>query len=248
MNIIATPNAEERVLPNHTQLPDQDGKHVINFQEPAQSRLLTETLEPLLTQWHPDQRYCIGRDCGIYWRYTDPPLRGCKAPDWYYVPGVPALLEGRIRRSYVLWDEVIAPRIVIEYVSGDGTEERDQTPMEGKFWVYEQAIRAPYYAIFEPAVPRLEVHHSMDGRYHLLEPNEHGRFLIEPMGVELGIWQGRFENLEAPWLRWWDTQGNLLPTADERAAQERRDKEEALQRAARLAEQLRALGVDPDKV
>jgi len=40
-------------------------------------------------------------------------------------------------------------------------------------------------------------------------------------------------------LRWWDTQGNLLLTGDERAKQER-------QGADRLAEELKALGVEPE--
>ena len=50
--------------------------------------------------------------------------------------------------------------------------------------------------------------------------------------VELGIWQGQYYNMELPWLRWWDLQGNLLLTGDERAEQER-------QRADHLTAQLR---------
>lgn len=46
--------------------------------------------------------------------------------------------------------------------------------------------------------------------------------------------------MELPWLRWWDSQGNLLLTGEERAEQER-------QRADRLAEQLRSLGIEPDE-
>ena len=78
------------------------------------------------------------------------PERGSEAPDWFLVLDVPPLLDGRFRRSYVLWQESVHPLLVIEYVSGDGSEERDTTPYKGKFWVYEQAIAAPYYAIFEP--------------------------------------------------------------------------------------------------
>ncbi|MGI8502979.1 MAG: hypothetical protein ACR2LR_17860 [Hassallia sp.] len=33
------------------------------------------------------------------------------------------------------------------------------------------------------------------------------------MGVELGIWHDRSQNLELPWLRWWDDRGSLLLTA-----------------------------------
>ncbi|WP_308189874.1 hypothetical protein [Nostoc sp. XA010] len=32
------------------------------------------------------------------------------------------------------------------------------------------------------------------------------------MGVELGIWQVRYQNIELPWLRWWNNQGDFLKT------------------------------------
>ncbi len=39
------------------------------------------------------------------------------------------------------------------------------------------------------------------------------------MGVELGIWQGEYQNVTLPWLRWWDLQDNLLLTGEECAQQ-----------------------------
>ena len=65
-----------------------------------------------------------GSSCGIYWRETDPPEPGAEAPDWFYVPNVPATLDG-FRRSYVLWPEHMAPFIALEFASGNGDEERD---------------------------------------------------------------------------------------------------------------------------
>jgi Uma2 family endonuclease len=224
----------------HKELPESDGAMVENFLEHPQSILLTETIWPVLQQRHPDGQFCVGQNSGIYWRDMDPPLHGCKAPDWFYVPGVPAMLEGEYRRSYVLWREVVAPLVIVEFVSGDGAEERDRTFHTGKFWVYEQAIRAPFYAIYEVDPGGVEVYHLVDGRYELVTANERGHYPIAPLGVELGIWQGRFLNQEVPWLRWWDAQGQLLPMPSERA-------EAAEQRALRLAERLRAAGIDPDK-
>ena len=100
----------------------------------------------------------IGQDCGIYWRETDPLERGAEAPDWFYVPDVPPRLGNQIRRSYVLWREYITPIIALELASGDGGEERDRTPLArsemresgkpGKFWIYEQVMRIPYYGIY----------------------------------------------------------------------------------------------------
>lgn len=226
-------------LPDHTQLPESDGNFVKNFQEHPQSILLTTSITPILQQHHPDGQYCIGQDSGIYWRITEPPQRGVVSPDWFYVPDVPPMLEGQYRRSYVLWQEIVAPLIVLEFVSGDGSEERDNTPYEGKFWVYERAIRVPYYGIYEVSRASVEVYQLVNGSYQLIPVNERGHYPIEPLGVEIGIWQGRYQNMEFSWLRWWDAQGNLLLTAEERFEQER-------QRAERLAAQLRALGVDPE--
>src|SRR5262245_14123393 len=104
-----TPLAPEQALPDHTQLPETDGSIVTNFQEHPESTLLTGSLEPRLHEIHPDGQYCIGCDSGIYWKVTQPPLDGCKAPDWFYVPNVPPMLEGKPRRSYVLWQEIIRP-------------------------------------------------------------------------------------------------------------------------------------------
>src|SRR5277367_1895439 len=105
------------VWPDHTMLPCEDGKPVNNAQEPPQSALLTETIRGTLDRIHSDGRYFIGQDVGIYWRLTQPLLRGCLAPDWYYIPGVPARIDGELRRSYVKWREEAHPLIVIEYVS-----------------------------------------------------------------------------------------------------------------------------------
>ncbi|MFP4103618.1 Uma2 family endonuclease [Coleofasciculus sp.] len=235
-----------KTLPDHTQLPESDGTFVKNFQEHPQSILLTESIEPILQQLHPDGYYAIGQDSGIYWRLTDPPERGAEAPDWFYVANVPPTLDGQMRRSYVLWQEIVSPLIALEFVSGNGQEERDSTPYQGKFWVYEQAIRIPFYGIYEVEQARVDVYHLLEGSYRLLPANDRGHYPIEPLGVELGIWQGRYKNVELPWLRWWDSQGHLLLTGEERAEQERQRAERAEGENARLREQLRALGIEPE--
>jgi uncharacterized membrane protein len=55
-----------------------------------------------------------------------------------------------------------------------------------------------------------------------------------------------------PWLRWWDSEGNLLLAGEERAEQERQRAEVARQRAEvaeqqleQLHAQLRAAGIKP---
>ena len=271
------PDPSLQVMPDHTQLPETDGTFVQNYQEYPQSELLTGSLLPRLHELHPDGQFAIGQDSGIYWRHTDPPLKGCKAPDWCYIPGVPPMLDGQIRRSYVLWKEHVRPRIVVEYVSGDGSEERDRTPNTGKFWVYENGIGAEYYAIFDAQKPVIEVYRLVDGHYALSPANAAGRLPFPPLGVEFGLWEGTFRGMTCPWMRVWDSAtGLMLPSFEERiATEERRAKKEERraqkekQRAdtsesllddtrkmleeeadvvRRMAQRLRELGVDPGTV
>ena len=56
--------------------------------------------------------------------------------------------------------------------------------------------------------------------------------LLPGIGLGLRLWQGRFENLDATWLRWQYASGELIPTGGERAD--------------RLAALLRAHGISPD--
>ncbi len=232
-------------LPDHTQLPDSDGTFVKNFQEHPQSIVLTSSITPVLEKLHPDGRYCIGQDSGIYWRLMEPPEKGAEAPDWFYVPNVSPLLDGEYRRSYVLWKEFVAPLIAIEFVSGNGSEERDATaPSEnekaGKFWVYEQAIRIPFYVIFDAWKDNLEAYQLVNGRYIQMKPNDRGHFAIAPMGVEIGLQQQG----TTTWLRWWDQSGNLLLTGDERAIAEKQarlDAEAIADQQRVIADQERAI-------
>ncbi|HEY9294869.1 MAG TPA: Uma2 family endonuclease [Phormidium sp.] len=235
-------------FPDHTQLPESDGTFVKNFQEHPQSLILTDSIGQILQQRHPDGQYAIGQDCGIYWRETEPAEQGAEAPDWFYVPNVPPNIDGQIRRSYVLWPEHIAPLIALEFASGNGDEERDLTPLSrtdegvvtkpGKFWVYERVMRIPYYGIYQVNNGRLEVYRLIDGYYQLLELNQRGHFPIAPLGVELGLWQGSYQNQTMLWLRWWDEEGNLLLIGDERAELERLRGEQQRERAE-SAEQAR---------
>ncbi|WP_299412275.1 Uma2 family endonuclease [Acaryochloris sp. IP29b_bin.148] len=235
----ASPQAITSRFPDHTQLPETDGTFVKNFQEHPQSLLLTDSLSTTLRQLHPDGQYCIGQDCGIYWRETEPAEQGAVAPDWFYVPHVPPKLNNQIRRSYVLWREYIAPAVVLEFASGSGSEERDQTPFTGKFWVYEKIIRVPYYGIYEINSAKLEVYELVGGQYQQLSTNDRGHYPIPPLQVELGLWQGHYQNQEGTWLRWWTLAGELLLIGNERASQ-------AEAKMQQLGERLRAMGVDPE--
>ncbi len=228
-----------RPFPDHTQLPESDGTFGKNFQEHPQSILLTDSI--------------VASTGG-----RQPPLNKVQKPRIGFM-----CLDSGIRRSYVLWREYITPLIALEFASGTGAEERDRTPLQavdgtvqkpGKFWVYEQIIRIPYYGIFIINRGELEVYHWEDGTYERLSANQRGHYAINRMNVELGVWRGTYLGQpEQPWLRSWDPEGNLLLTGKERAAiaqnkaeQERQKRQQLVAQLKALSpEQLQALGIEP---
>ena len=259
-------------LPTHLELPCEDGIPMDSDFQPTQAAMLSDILSGMVPVIRPDGRMFMTQDTGIYYRLTEPRLRGCKSPDWFCVPGKSQHLRGIQRRSYVMWHERTPPPVIIELASGDGSEERDATPHEGKFWVYEQALQTEFYAIYEfndgPEPGRLEVYRLVNGRYVLQAPNRHGRYPLPPIRGELGLWQGTYRlGATHEWLRFWGNDGTMWPTGAERAvaaaneaseqaklarAEKRRANlekaraEEEKARADRLAAMLRQMGIDPD--
>jgi hypothetical protein len=75
-----------------------------------------------------------------------------------------------------------------------------------------------------------------------------GRFWIPELELFLGIWPGERLCQTMNWLRWWDSDGNLLLWSSEKAEQERQRAEQEHQRAELLAAKLRELGIDPNSI
>jgi DNA repair exonuclease SbcCD ATPase subunit len=64
---------------------------------------------------------------------------------------------------------------------------------------------------------------------------------MSELELGLGLWQGEYQGIERLWLRWYDAQGNWVPTEAEqqrqRAEQERAEKAQALQQAEQERQQ-----------
>jgi len=75
------------------------------------------------------------------------------------------------------------------------------------------------------------------------------------LGIELGLWQGSYQNQTLLWLRWWDDEGNLLLIGDERAeleslrAERERQRADSAQQARKDAiPRLLAMGLNAEQV
>lgn len=232
------PQVSWEKLPQDYVLPDDP---VDNILQPLLAAALTESLD-LASQLNS---HClVAANMGICAKVNQ--KMTIKAPDWFYVPHVYPLPEGEIRRSYTPQLEGEIPLIVMEFLSETDGGEYSSRPTYpyGKLWFYEQIIKVPYYIIFEPSLPILEVRYRQAQGYELLTPNTEGQYWIEPLGLNLGIWQGKRQNITTSWLRWWDASGDLLLWGVEKIEQKQQQIEKEKQKNQRLLQRLQDLGVN----
>ncbi|MBD2138085.1 Uma2 family endonuclease [Anabaena sp. FACHB-1237] len=168
-------------------------------------------------------------------------------PDFFVVLGT----ERKTRKSWVVWDEDGRyPNVIIEILSPTTANTDRVTKKE----LYQNTFRTPDYFWFDPYTLEFVGFHLIDNKYQSLEPNEKGYLWSEQLGLYLGVHDGL--------LRYFTSQGELVPTPEETAAQEtqkavkseKRANQEAKRaaqadaRAERLAAKLRELNIDPDKI
>ena len=247
------PDAE----PDYAQFITEDGQPVDSLYSERQHRLLTDAL---FASWTAPggQPHLAATDVGLFYSVNEPAV----VPDVMLSLGVslPGDWSEKKNRSYFIWRMGKCPDLTVEVVSnaegGELTTKKDR---------YAQ-IGIPYYVVWDP-MKHLSEHplqcFVLRGRKY--EP-------CEPWfaDLELGVmpWEGGYDGMQDRWLRFCDADGVVLPTGVERAEQaerrastaetqaraaekQRRDAEKqrqlAEQRAAKLAEKLRSLGVDPDE-
>jgi Uma2 family endonuclease len=199
----------------------------------SQPRLLDDTCFP---PNYPREQMFSATDFNIYYDLRH--LNWYKRPDWFLVIGVPRIHQkNQFRSSYVIWQEKVSPLVVVELLS-EGTEDEDlgettsvpnQPPT--KWQVYEQILKVPYYFVFSEYTNQLRFFRLVRNRYSeqiLTNP----RVWIPELKLGLGLWIGDYLGCDRAWLRWYDVDGNWIPTPEEREREqkeiERQQKEVAL--------------------
>jgi Uma2 family endonuclease len=185
-----------------------------------------------------------------------------KRPDWFLVVGILGTEPPEMRLSYVMWQEGVAPLLVVELLSPSTEDEdlgrtlREVNRPPTKWQLYEQILRVPYYVVFDRYTDCFRLFHLVATRYEEVTLVD-GRFWFEELGLGLGLWQGLYGGFERLWLRWYDGSG-WIKTQEEQAGaeaearqqaeaevqQERDRAQQAEARAERLAARLRELGIE----
>jgi Uma2 family endonuclease len=208
-------------FPSSEELPDSDDTPVDNELQDLIPSLLKAVLA---MAWSERMDWFFGVDMGVYY---DPNLPAI-VPDGFLSLGVERYWDENLRLSYAIWEEEQVPILALEIVSQ--TYRGEYSTKKNEY----ARLEVLYYVVYNPGrrrKARLEVYKLVNAEYQLLAGNP---IWLPEIGLGIGMERGTYQGITREWLYWYNEQGKRLLTPEERA-----DK---------LADKLRTLGVDPDNI
>ena len=200
----------------------------------------------LLQYWWRDRNdFYISGNLTVYYSVSQTKKRDFRGPDIFIVLDV----EKHDRRSWTIWEEDGKyPNVVIELLS-PSTAEVDRVASGSpnrttKKALYQNVWRLPEYFWFDPYSLEFMGFRLSEGQYKAIVPDDQGRLRSAELDLELGIHENK--------LRWFTTDGTLIPLPEESERQARVQAEEIAdqerQAMERLEAYLRSQGIDPNQL
>ncbi len=240
----------EAQMPDATQLLSDEPEMESSLHY-AQLALLVSCLEWL---WRDRQDFFIGATLTIYFSRQQLKNRDFRGPDLFLVRDT----ERRPRNSWVVWEEDGRyPNLMIELLSAS-TAAVDRGLKKD---LYSRRFHTPEYFWFSPETLEFAGFFLVGNQYQPIQASAEGWLWSRELGLYLGVIAGG--------LRYLSEAGELIPTPAEAAEQAQLESgraqlelqqaqleaqqaqletQQAQQRANRLAEQLRNMGLAPDTV
>lgn len=188
-------------------------------------------LECLKWLWQDRNNFYASGNLTIYYSEDKITNRDFRGPDFFVVLGA----DNHPRRSWMTWVEGGRyPNVIIELLSRSTA----QVDRQDKKRLYQDIFRTPEYFWFHPETMEFKGFELVGGQYQALEPHENGHLWSEQLQLFIGV-----QNHQ---LRYFTSDGILVPTASERAESERLAKEKSQAQVDALKAKLQELGVDPE--
>jgi Uma2 family endonuclease len=191
-----------RYLPSAEELPCSDDTPVDSELQELIPGLLKSIL---LILWAQRMDWLFGIDMAIYFDPDLPPI----VPDGFLSLGVERFYDEELRPSYVLWDELVVPSIVLEVVSA--TYRQEYTT---KLHQYAK-LGVLYYVVYNSQrrrKPKLEIYKLVNGTYELQSGNP---LWMPEIGLGIGYERGDYSGVTRDWLYWYDENNQRYPTPPE---------------------------------
>ena len=212
-------------------LPPQD---LYSDEPPLETDLHLRQIMLLLTSlewlWQDRTNFFASANLTVYYSPKQLKSRDFRGPDFFVVLNT----ERRTRKSWTVWEEDGKyPNVIVEVLS-DSTANVDRTT---KKQLYQDTFRLPEYFWFDPNTLEFAGFVLVAGTYESISPNPQGHLWSQQLNLFLGVKDNQ--------LRYFTTEGALVPTVEEAAVQAQQQASQAQQQADRMAAKLKEMGIDP---
>jgi Uma2 family endonuclease len=201
--------------------------------ESTQHRIAMNVLIRSYQHYRGEQtNYFVGGNMFVYYSREQVKHRDFRGPDFFVVLDVDGTID---RPGWVIWDEGGRyPDVIIELMS-PSTAHID---LGAKKQLYDQTFGIKDYFVYNPFDATSFQGWTRSNGFQPIAPDARGWLWCNSLGLWLGPWEGSIQRISMNWLRFYDRDGNLVLLPEEAEAQ----------RADRLAQRLRDLGVNPDEI
>ncbi|MEB3882194.1 Uma2 family endonuclease [Lyngbya sp. CCY1209] len=190
--------------------------------------------------WRDKTDYFAAGNLSIYYSPEQVKTKDFRGPDFFVVLNT----EQKPRKSWVVWEEGGKyPHVIIELLSNSTANVDRNTKKQ----IYQEIFRTPEYFWFSPDTSEFRGFHLVNGEYQDIQPSDRGYLWSHQLQLFLGIYENK--------LRFFTADGDLVPTPEESATNEKQQRELAeqqleteRQQKEKLIAKLRELGIDPDTV
>ena len=180
--------------------------------------------------WSDRHDFFAGGNLSIYYSIRQRKSEDVRGPDFFVVLDT----ERRDRKSWVVWaEDGKYPNFILEVLS-DRTAQVDRGL---KKQLCQDVFRTPDYFWFHPYTLEFKGFKLNYRQYEAIEPNDRGWLWSDELQLFIGILNEQ--------LRFFTSEGALVPTPEEAEIQERQRADQAEAQAAIFLRKLQELGIDP---